>query len=112
VQAKTSAEEWQKRLERWRESGLTAEQFASELGINAGTLKFWRYKVNKAIRETSHPRRPVKPAAPTTPAFVEVRAASSEARFEIDLANGRRLRVPSAFDPSALERLIAVLERT
>ena len=107
---KTSAEEWQKRLERWRESGLTAEQFASELGINAGTLKFWRYKVNKAVRVTAQERRPVKPAAVTS-AFVEVRAAPSDARFEIDLANGRRLRVPSAFDPNALERLIAILER-
>jgi hypothetical protein len=28
-------------VERWRDSGLTAEQFAGELGINAGTLKFW-----------------------------------------------------------------------
>jgi hypothetical protein len=41
VQPKTSREEWQKRVERWRDSGLTAEQFAGELGINAGTLKFW-----------------------------------------------------------------------
>jgi transposase-like protein len=112
VQAKTSAEEWQKRLARWRESGLTAEQFASEIGINAGTLKFWRYKVNKAARGTPQTRRPVKVAAPAPPAFVEVRAASSETRFEIDLANGRRLRVPAAFDSSALERLVAVLERT
>jgi hypothetical protein len=28
------------RVERWRDSGLSAEQLASELGINAGTLKF------------------------------------------------------------------------
>jgi hypothetical protein len=41
VQSRTSAEEWQKRIEQWRESGLTAAQFATELGINAGTLKFW-----------------------------------------------------------------------
>ncbi len=38
---RTNREEWKKRVERWQESGLTAEQYASELGINAGTLKFW-----------------------------------------------------------------------
>jgi hypothetical protein len=35
-----SRAEWQKRVERWRDSGLSAEQFAAELGINAGTLKY------------------------------------------------------------------------
>jgi hypothetical protein len=34
VQPRASAEEWQKRVERWRESGLSADQFAAELGIN------------------------------------------------------------------------------
>ncbi len=31
-------DEWQKRVERWKDSGLTAEVFAAETGINAGTL--------------------------------------------------------------------------
>jgi len=35
---RTSRAEWQKRIERWSDSGLSAEQFAAELGINAGTL--------------------------------------------------------------------------
>lgn len=42
---RTSREEWRKRVERWKDSGLTAEQYAAELGINAKTLQFWRYKV-------------------------------------------------------------------
>ena len=29
-----SRAEWQKRIERWRDSGPSAEQFAVELGIN------------------------------------------------------------------------------
>ena len=29
-------------MERLRDSGLSAEQFAAELGINANTLKFWK----------------------------------------------------------------------
>jgi len=110
VQSRTSAEEWQKRVERWRESGLTAAQFATELGINAGTLKFWKYKLNKAKR--SEGNAPVLSARKksTAPAFVEVRAGGRDAGFELELSNGRRLRVPQGFDPKALERLLAVLD--
>ena len=111
MQPKASAEEWQKRVERWRESGLTAEQFASELGINAGTLKFWQYKLNKAKSGGAVTRRTRKAATLTEPAFVEVRGTATEARFDIELRYGRRLRVPMAFDPSVLEKLVTVLER-
>jgi len=30
--------------------------------------------------------------------------------FELELSGARRLRIPTGFDPSALERLLAVLE--
>ena len=57
VHGKTRVEEWQKRVERWRESGLTADQYAGEAGINAGTLKYWRYRLNKlAIEPLSYIR--------------------------------------------------------
>lgn len=113
MQPKTSAEEWQKRVERWRDSGLTADEFAAELGINAGTLKFWQYKLRKEKRITGGTRRrPArKPTAATAaPAFVEVRSSYGDARFELELRDGRRVRVPEGFDAKALERLLAVLE--
>jgi hypothetical protein len=110
VRPRTSAEEWQKRVERWRESGLSADQFAAELGINAGTLRFWQYKLGKAkgVGADAEPAKKVTPAVPT---FVEVRSGSHDARFELELGNGRRIRVPAGFDPKALESLLAVLDR-
>ena len=108
--AKTSADEWRKRVERWRESGLTAEQFATETGINAGTLRFWSYRVAKEARgETpASRRRAPKVVAPSS--FVEVQAAGTmSATFELELDGGRRLRIPTAFDASALARLLDVL---
>ncbi|WP_437895433.1 IS66 family insertion sequence element accessory protein TnpA [Sorangium sp. So ce124] len=36
-------EEWRKRVERWRDSGLTAAEFAGELGINPRTLMYWKW---------------------------------------------------------------------
>jgi hypothetical protein len=113
VHPKTSAEEWQKRVERWRASGLTADQFAAELGINAGTLKFWQYKLRKEKRIEGVRKRcsAGKSAVSTTaPAFVEVRSSYGDARFELELRNGRLIRVPEGFDGNALERLVAILE--
>ncbi len=112
MQPRTSAEEWQKRVERWRDSGLAAEQFAAELGINAGTLKFWGYKLNKAKREGAGVVAPAnKKRRVRVPSFVEVRTTASPPAFELDLGNGRRLRVPTDFDVDALGRLLSVLER-
>ena len=108
--AKTSADEWRKRVERWRESGLTAEQFASETGINAGTLRFWGYRIAKEARgeAVASRRRPPKVAA--TASFVEVQGAEMvSATFELELGGGRRLHIPTAFDASALARLLDVL---
>jgi hypothetical protein len=36
--ARVEREEWAKRVERWRDSGLTTAEFATELGINPRTL--------------------------------------------------------------------------
>lgn len=111
MQPRTSAEEWQKRVERWRDSGLPAEQFAAELGINAGTLKFWGYKLKKSKRDAAGVPAPANKArrAPA-PSFVEVRTTTGVSAFEVELGNGRRVHVPTDFDVDALGRLLSVLE--
>jgi hypothetical protein len=40
VRRRASREEWRQRVERWRDSGLTAAPFATETGINPRTLTF------------------------------------------------------------------------
>jgi hypothetical protein len=61
----TSRDEWGKRVERWKDSGLTAEQYARELGINAKTLQFWKYKLAKPELSRRASQRPrVEPALP------------------------------------------------
>jgi hypothetical protein len=48
--------------------------------------------------------------APT--AFVELLSdAVADGRFELELAGGRRLRIPVRFEAEALERLLGVVER-
>ena len=102
----TSRVEWARRIERWRDSGLTAAQFGAESNVNPRTLTYWKWVLSKEARGE-------KTAAPalSSPAFVEVRTAPSRAAFEVALANGRRLQIPAAFDAGTLERLLAILER-
>ncbi|HEV3094606.1 MAG TPA: hypothetical protein VGY30_08855 [Solirubrobacteraceae bacterium] len=108
---RASREEWQKRVERWKDSGLTAKEFAAETGVNVGTLQCWKYKLTRLGSERR--RRPSAPASIVS-SIVEVRPAAeaAEDRYEIELGNGRRLRVPAVFDAGALKTLLAILEAT
>jgi hypothetical protein len=111
---RTGREEWRKRIERWRDSGLSAEQFAAELGINAGTLKYWKYRIGKestgSVAAKPKPRRGDTPLATS---LVEVHAATMVApsSFVLEFGQGRRLQIPSQFDGPTLERLLSLLER-
>jgi len=109
---RTSRAAWQKRIERWNDSGLSAEQFAAELGINAGTLRHLKSFLGKQGRRTVSARPPMASAW----TLVEVRASDvatatvSPFEFELELGANRKLRIPPQFDVEALERLLAVLE--
>jgi transposase len=108
---RTSRAEWQKRIERWNDSGLSAEQFAAETGLHVGTLRHWKYFLSKQGGVAPAARRALAAEASD---FVEVRAAAAPATvpmFELELGAERRLRIPAQFDASALERLLGVLER-
>lgn len=72
-------EEWAKRVERWRDSGLTTAEFAAELGINPKTLTYWAWtlkrEANGKKRVWSSKKRPVAARGASTatgPAFVEL----------------------------------------
>jgi transposase-like protein len=87
---RASRDEGRRRVERWKDSGLTAKEFAAETGINAGTLQFWRYK----LRKLGPGRRGrARATASILSSIVEVQAAvvAAESRFEIEVGNGRRL---------------------
>jgi hypothetical protein len=112
ARTRANRDEWRKRVERWKDSGLTAGQFAAENGLNAGTLQFWQYKLKRDARTPNRGRRRGT-AESVVSSLVEVRPSvrpSVDARFEIELGNGRRLRVPSEFDPAVLGKLLTILE--
>ena len=123
--SRVAREEWAKRVERWRDSGLSCAEFAGELGVNARTLTYWKWMLNKEARgekrvwpaRKARAPRVLRPAAseppklpPVVTGLVEVQAAPRDGRFEIELGAGRRLRVPVSFDAVDLRRLLDVLE--
>ena len=91
-----SQKEWERRIRRWRKSGLTSKAFAAREGLNPNTLLWWSSRLQ------------------TQPTFVEVTAEPlplAGTELEVVLSNGRTIRVPSSFDGAHLERLVAALER-
>jgi hypothetical protein len=110
-------EVWAKRVARWRESGLSAREFASETGINASSLSHWAWKLARGERagtERAGRRGPekigwVEVVPPPAPAAVAPLPHASDA-LEIVVDGRRTVRVPSNFDADVLRRVLAVLE--
>jgi len=111
-------EVWAKRVERCVDSGLTAKEFAAEVGVNASTLAHWRWRLG--TRTTPGPRTAARTSA-AAPAFVEVvggaglvgataAAAGEVAPLELVPAGGLVVRIPAGFDGATLRRLVATLE--
>jgi hypothetical protein len=84
--------EWLKEVRSLRDSGLSTEEYATKKGLVLSTLKYWK----KVLRNDVEAR-----TKSAVPAFLPVsvlpaaRKPSSDATVmvEIDLANGRRLRM-------------------
>jgi hypothetical protein len=119
---RSTREEWAARVTRWKESGLTAAQFASEIGVKPGTLKWWSWQLH-AKTASSAPTRALakRAAAPITKTtktattitpltFVEMTAAIETDRLEVVLPSSVRIRVRPGFDSTTLSRLLDVLE--
>jgi hypothetical protein len=137
--ARQTRADWAKRIERWKDSGLTAKEFASETGISARSLVCWQWKLGSEkrahekaatppmtkdsrseIAPISRPKRrarrrreshPATAAAPSV-TFVEVAAPRQSESLEVVLASGRHVRVPIGFDAPTFERLLIILERS
>lgn len=80
-------------------SGLSVEAFALREGIHVERLCRWRRRLSDR-----------GPTGELPPEFVELHPTRAEP-IEIVLRSGRVLRISTAIDGSALERLVAILER-
>ena len=124
----TRSSVWAKRVERWKDSGLTSAEYAAETGINAKTLLYWSCRLNKESRQETKPspapRKKPKPSKKPKPAmaptqaiagavpFIEVvqQRSLADDRLEIKLRSGHRLFVPASFQVDVLSRVLEALE--
>jgi hypothetical protein len=114
--AKTSRETWAKRVEQWKDSGLSGPEFAREVGISRHSLSWWKWRLRADARRAADPeaakRRPRrKRVSKITPpiTFVEMPAPTLRETLEVVLPTGVRIRVPSEFDAGAVARLVQAL---
>jgi transposase len=121
--SRASREEWAKRVERWKDSGLSAKEYAAEIGVKATTLSYWSWKLGSdggrgGDRSGERPaagarRRRGGAAAGAAARFVELSASTSVAAqpvLELVFRGGIRVRVGSGFDEPTLTRLVRAVE--
>jgi transposase len=90
---------WRHYLQLWQRSGLTIRAFCERHHLSLPSFYAWR----RQLRQRD------------APAFVPVHVLAETPRpattaIEVVLAGGRRLAVPTGFDPHTLRQLLAILE--
>jgi hypothetical protein len=105
-QPRRSRSDWQALVLDWRDSQLTAAQFARRRRLDPRRLRWWAWY----LRQADAP-----PAAPTTDlvGFIELPApprATNDDRVELVLTNGRRLSFSAAIDVGLLARIVSGLD--
>jgi hypothetical protein len=92
---------WRRWIRQWQHSGLSVRAFCARHALAQPSFYAWRRTLQQRAAAASPfvPVRVVPDAEPDATRSVEV-----------ILAGGRRVRVPSGFDPATLRQLLAVLE--
>jgi transposase-like protein len=103
-------------LGEYEESGLTQRVFAQEMGIGVSTLQSWLRRQGRVQQQRE--RRATRGGG-TSPevSLIEVDLGGSarsggcvEERYEIEWANGTRLRVPRGFGKEELKTLVELVK--
>lgn len=91
-------------IQSWRRSGEAVSAFARRYGLKPRRIVRWATWLEEATTPTKfHPVRVVD-------AVERERVASPAEAIEIVLSNGRRVRLPTGFEPDDLRRILTVLE--
>lgn len=104
---------WAKRLERWKDSGLSAKEFAAEIGVTPKALAWWKWRLGSKGPAKALPKRRSESAkaalSPMT--FIEMAPRLVREPLEVVARSGVCIRVPADADPSVLARVLDVLEK-
>jgi len=95
-------------LKEYRKSGLSQTRFAESRDLSVSTLRSWLRK-SPSTAQTDKPTGKLLPVRVISDPWIGT-PPSSGLSFEIFFHSGRRLRVPSGFDPHELKDLIDLLD--
>lgn len=113
-------EDWELEISKWRASGQALKEYAKVHDLHPRTLAWWVAFLKKGVSSRSAtatkskekrfvPVRVVD-GKPTKRPTSEVTTTTTFEAFEVVLVNGRRIRVPVAYQPEALIQLLNVVE--
>ncbi len=95
--------QWERRLKRWRTSGLSSEAFGAKLGVTGRSVRRW----DKKLREAQVPKGRRRQR------LVRVTVVPTETALEqpvVVSVAGRRVEVVSGFAKSTLAAVLEVIE--
>ncbi|HMJ10655.1 MAG TPA: IS66 family insertion sequence element accessory protein TnpB [Polyangiaceae bacterium] len=114
--ARASREIWAKRVERWKDSGLSAKEFAAELDVSPKSLMFWKWKLRqlestKGGQIAGGNKRQPRTARMAPHSFVQLvpTPAPPSMALELVLRDGLVLRVAPGFDEATLLQVASLL---
>lgn len=121
--SRTSRAEWAKRVERWKDSGLSAKEYAAEIGVKPTTLSYWSWKLRSGTaavgsRGTGKPARRGAGrgrvvAESATARFVELgppQSVIAPPALDLVLRSGVVVRIAAGFDEATLTRVVRAVE--
>jgi hypothetical protein len=102
------AEVWRDRVQRWKQSGLTAREFSEREGISRpSALSWWQHRLKRKDVGRSTTSLQLVRLQPTASEPEQERTGSAA----IEVIVGRyRIAVSSAFEERTLRRVLAALE--
>lgn len=97
---------WKRTVSHWKNSGLTAAEFAAREGVSEGTLRWW----SSALRRGTRAKRGSIESAVLAPIEIDVpRAAAISARHVEIAIDGTLLRVEVGTDIEYVSALVRQL---
>ncbi len=105
---------WRRRLARHADSGQSVRAWCCRHRVKEAAFHWWRRELARRDGEQSSSVR--RDAEATTPSFVPVHVTDDPARngdpqIEIELTDGRRVRVTGTVNREMLTQVLDVLER-
>ena len=98
---------WRALIREQERSGVAVGEFARRRGVSAATMYWWRSQLSRRGGRG----RATRLVAVEVVGSKAVDPSNGDRGFELELAGGRRLHVPTRFDAEALSRLIVAVER-